>query len=108
MSAQFTAALATGDPVSLIARCVAGIQVIDGANLGILYLSEPAAPAFPELVRALAERTGIRSWVGGVGLGVCSAEEEIFDEPAAVAMTAVVRRRPTARARFRPSVSKED
>src|SRR5438270_9724863 len=90
MSAQFTAALATGDPVSLIARCVAGIQVIDGANLGILYLSEPAAPAFPELVRALAERTGIRSWVGGVGLEVCSAEEEIFDEPAAVAMTAAL------------------
>ncbi|HEX4617974.1 MAG TPA: FIST C-terminal domain-containing protein [Stellaceae bacterium] len=90
MSAQFAAALATGDPVSLIARCVAGIPVIKGANLGILYLSEPAAPAFPQLVRALTERTGIRSWVGGVGLGVCSAEDEIFDEPAAVTMTAVL------------------
>ena len=90
MSAQFAAAVATGDPVSLIARCVAGIPAIKGANLGILYLSEPAAPALPQLVRALSERTGIRSWVGGVGLGVCSAEEEIFDEPAAVAMTAVL------------------
>ena len=90
MSAQFAAAVATGDPVSLVARCVAGIPALEGANLGILYLSEPAAPVFPQLVRALTERTGIRSWVGGVGLGVCSAEDEIFDEPAAVAMTAVL------------------
>jgi small ligand-binding sensory domain FIST len=90
VSAQFAAAVATGDPVSLVARCVAGIPAIKGANLGILYLSEPAAPMLSQLIRALAERTGIQSWVGGVGLGVCSAEEEIFDEPAAVAMTAVL------------------
>ncbi|MGA7260270.1 MAG: FIST C-terminal domain-containing protein [Stellaceae bacterium] len=90
MSTQFAAAVATGDPVSLVPRCVAGIPAIKGANLGILYLSEPAAPALPQLVHALTERTGIRSWVGGVGLGVCSAEDEIFDEPAAVAMTAVL------------------
>ena len=90
MSAQFAAAVATGDPVSLVARCVAGMPAIEGANLGILYLSEPAAPVLPQLVRALAERTGIHSWVGGVGLGVCSARDEIFDEPAAVAMTAVL------------------
>ncbi|MBV8506581.1 MAG: FIST C-terminal domain-containing protein [Alphaproteobacteria bacterium] len=90
MSPQFAAAVATGDPVSLVARCVAGIPALEGANLGILYLSEPAASVFPQLVRALTERTGIHSWVGGVGLGVCSAEDEIFDEPAAVAMTAVL------------------
>ena len=90
MSAHFAAAVATGDRVSLVARCVAGIPALKGANLGILYLSEPAASAFPQLVRALAERTGIHAWVGGVGLGVCSAEDEIFDEPAAVAMTAVL------------------
>ena len=90
MSAQFAAAVATGDPVSLVAQCVARISAAKGANLGILYLTEPAASVMPELVRALAERTGIDAWVGGVGLGVCSAEEEIFDEPAAVAMTAVV------------------
>jgi small ligand-binding sensory domain FIST len=87
---QFAATVAMGDPVSLVARCVAGIPAVEGANLGILYLTEPAAPVFPQLVRALTERTGIRSWVGGVGLGVCSAEDEIFDEPAAVAMTAVL------------------
>jgi small ligand-binding sensory domain FIST len=90
MNAQFAAAVAIGDPVSLVARCVAAIPALEGANLGILYLSEPAASAFPQLVHALAERTGIHSWVGGVGLGVCSVEDEIFDEPAAVVMTAVL------------------
>jgi small ligand-binding sensory domain FIST len=90
VSTQFASTVTTGDPVSLVARCVAGIPAIEGANLGILYLTEPAAPIFPQLVRALTERTGIRSWVGGVGLGVCSAEDEISDEPAAVAMTAVL------------------
>lgn len=90
MSAQFSSTVATGDPVNLVARCVAGIPAVVGANLGILYLTEPAAPVFPQLVRALTERTGIRCWVGGVGLGVCSADDEIFDEPAAVAMTAVL------------------
>jgi small ligand-binding sensory domain FIST len=44
----------------------------------------------PELVAALAAHTGIQSWVGGVGLGVCSANAEIFDQPAAVAMTAAL------------------
>jgi small ligand-binding sensory domain FIST len=87
---QFAAAVATGDPVNLVARCVAGIPALEGANLGLLYLTEPAAPVFPQLVRALSEHTGILSWVGGVGLGVCSAGDEIFDEPAAVAMTAVL------------------
>jgi small ligand-binding sensory domain FIST len=90
MNPQFAATLAVGDPASLAERCIAGIPTADGSNLGILYLTEPAAPVLPELVRALAERTGIGSWVGGVGLGVCSGNEEIFDEPAAVAMTAAV------------------
>jgi len=90
VSAQFAAAAASGDSESLAAQCIAGLSAVDGATLGILYTTEPAAPALPELVRALAEHTGIRSWVGGVGLGVCSATSEIFDQPAAVVMTAAL------------------
>ena len=91
MSAQFAAAAAAGEPESLAAQCIAGLSPVDGATLGILYTTEPAAAALPELVRALAEYTGIRSWVGGVGLGVCSATTEIFDQPAVVVMTAALR-----------------
>jgi small ligand-binding sensory domain FIST len=91
VSAQFAAAAAAGEPESLAAQCIAGLSSVDGATLGILYTTEPAAAALPELVRALAEHTGIRSWVGGVGLGVCSPTTEIFDQPAAVVMTAALR-----------------
>jgi small ligand-binding sensory domain FIST len=90
MSRRFSATLAVGDPASLVEQCIAGIPAADGSNLGILYLTEPAAPVLSELVRALAEHTGIGSWVGGVGLGVCSGNQEIFDDAAAVAMTAAL------------------
>jgi small ligand-binding sensory domain FIST len=90
MSAQFASTMVAGDPASLAERCVAGIPANDGATLGILYTTEPAASVMPEIVRTLAEHTGIRSWVGGVGLGVCSANAEIFDQPAVVAMTAAL------------------
>jgi len=90
MSPRFAAAMAVGDPASLAEQCIAGLPAGDGSNLGILYVTEPAAAILPKLVRALAEHTGIDSWVGGVGLGVCSGQKEVFDEAAAVAMTAAL------------------
>jgi small ligand-binding sensory domain FIST len=86
MSAQFAATAASGETSGLAARCAAGLTPVDGANLGILYVSEPAAMALPALLRELPERTGVESWVGGVALGVCSVKNEVFEEPAAVAM----------------------
>jgi small ligand-binding sensory domain FIST len=90
MSARFAAALAVGDPASLAEQCIARVPQTSGATLGILYTTEPAAPVMADLVRVLAEHTGIGSWVGGVGLGVCSRDAEIFDQPAAVVMTAAL------------------
>jgi small ligand-binding sensory domain FIST len=90
VSARFAAVSATGDPAILAAQCVAALPIVDGATLGILYTTEPAAAVLPEITRALAAHTGIHSWVGGVGLGVCSGASEIFDEPAAVVMTAAL------------------
>ena len=62
----------------------------DGATLGIIYISEPAAPMLGSLVRELAAGTGIASWVGGVGLGVCAAGQEVYDRPAVAVMAAAV------------------
>ena len=90
MSARFAAAAATGDPAGLAAQCIAALPEVDGATLGILYTTEPASAALPEITGALTEHTGVRSWVGGVGLGVCSAASEIFEEPAVVVMTAAL------------------
>jgi small ligand-binding sensory domain FIST len=90
MSARFASAVAVGDPTTLAAQCIARLPQTDRATLGLIYTSEPAASAMPELVQTLADHTQIRSWVGGVGLGVCSADTEIFDQPAAVVMTATL------------------
>jgi small ligand-binding sensory domain FIST len=87
MTARFAAAAATGDPSHLASRCLAGLASVSEANFGILYVTEPAANGVPEMLRQLSAETGVGSWVGGVGLGVCSNEIEVFEEPAAVVIT---------------------
>jgi len=87
VSARFAAAAAIGEPAGLAARCLAGLAPVDQANFGIVYVTEPAAAALPVLLRDLSAHTGVKSWVGGVGLGVCSADSEVFEEPAAVVIT---------------------
>jgi small ligand-binding sensory domain FIST len=89
MSTPFAAALAVGDMATLARDCLAQLPRPESdATLGILYVSEPAAPVLPQLVRDLAAGTGISSWVGGVGLGICAGAEEIYDRPAAAVMIA--------------------
>jgi small ligand-binding sensory domain FIST len=90
VSAGFTAAFAAGDPETLGARLVAQLPREAEATLGILYVSEPAAQVLPQLVDELASGTGIDHWTGGVGLGVCAAGEEVYDQPAAAVLTAAV------------------
>jgi small ligand-binding sensory domain FIST len=90
MAARFAAAAAAGDPAGLAERCIAGLAPVDGATLGIVYATEPAASVLPQFLGDLTNHTGINSWVGGVGLGVCSAASEIFEEPAIVVMTAAL------------------
>jgi small ligand-binding sensory domain FIST len=89
MSTPFAAALAVGDMATLARDCLAQLPRPEkDATLGILYVSEPAAPGLPQLVRDLAAGTGVSSWVGGVGLGICAGGEEIYDRPAAAVMIA--------------------
>ncbi|HVB15811.1 MAG TPA: FIST C-terminal domain-containing protein [Stellaceae bacterium] len=88
MSAPFAAAFAEGDPATLAAQILAQLPAEHDATLGILYLSEPAAAVLPLIVQQLAEGSGITAWVGGVGLGVCTPGQEVYDRPAAAVMTA--------------------
>jgi small ligand-binding sensory domain FIST len=102
MSRQFAAALASGDPGDLAARILATLPEVEGANLGIVYATEAAAPGLSALVGALARARGIASWVGGVGLGILGAPAagssesenpgttEIMDEPAVAVMIAAL------------------
>jgi hypothetical protein len=75
--APWAAAFAEGDPSTLSTRCLEQLGDTAGATLGILYVSEPTALVLPLIARELAAATGISSWVGGVGLGVSAAGQEV-------------------------------
>jgi small ligand-binding sensory domain FIST len=89
-ASSFAAAFAEGDPRTLAARCLEQLPKGQQANLGILYISEPTAPALAELVRELSAGTGITAWVGGVGLGVFAPGHEAHELPAAAVITAAL------------------
>jgi small ligand-binding sensory domain FIST len=85
----FAAAFAEGDPATLAAECLAQLpEAGQAANLGILYVSEPAAPVLPYILQELAKGSGIGAWVGGVGLGVVGGGHEVYETPAAALLTA--------------------
>jgi small ligand-binding sensory domain FIST len=88
MSTDFVAAFAKGDPASLAQRCLEQLPAQSNANLGILYVSEPAAVRFSQIAGELVAGTGIANWVGGVGLGLCAGGEEVYERPAAAVLTA--------------------
>jgi small ligand-binding sensory domain FIST len=103
MNRQFAAALASGDPGDLAERVLATLAEVDGANLGIVYATEAAAPVLSALITTLSRATGVNSWVGGVGLGVLGTPApdppgesrgpgatEIMDEPAVAVMIAAL------------------
>jgi small ligand-binding sensory domain FIST len=88
MTQPFAVAFAEGDPATLAAECVAQLPAGQDANIGILYVSEPAGPLLPYIVQELAKGSGIDAWVGGVGLGICTAGSEVYATPAAAVLTA--------------------
>ena len=91
MSAStFAAAFAEGDPRTLAKDLLSQLPAAAEANLGILYVSEPAAPAMAELVRELSAGTAVQSWVGGVGLGIVGPGREAHELPAAAVITAAL------------------
>ena len=66
------------------------LGVVEDANFGFLYTTEPLAPHLAEILSHLREATGIKDWVGAVGMGICGPGEEFYDEPAIAVMTAAL------------------
>ncbi len=58
-----------------------------GANLGFLYLSDRLAPDAADVLDAVRRETGVDTWIGTLGVGVCGAGRECFDEPAVALLT---------------------
>lgn len=61
-----------------------------GANLGFLYLSDRLAADAADVLDAARRETGVETWIGTLGVGVCGTGRECFDEPAVALMTAAL------------------
>lgn len=57
-----------------------------GANLGFVYFSEDHAEQAETLLAWLVDQTGIRDWVGSIGIGVIATGTEYLEEPALALM----------------------
>ncbi|MCX7893111.1 MAG: FIST C-terminal domain-containing protein [Burkholderiales bacterium] len=59
-----------------------------GATLGFVYMSDRLAGEAAAILERLQRETGVRDWVGTVGLGVIATGTEYFDEPALAVLLA--------------------
>lgn len=87
---QFLFASAVGeDASSLLSDCLNQLGPIpQAANLGFLYATAPLADDLRQvLVRLEQDYPGV-SWIGTVGLGICTSGREIYDRPALALMIA--------------------
>ncbi len=52
------------------------------ANLGFVYVTHELGNDLGNVLDLLKSETGIESWVGAAGFGICASGREYFDEPA--------------------------
>ncbi|OYQ35333.1 histidine kinase [Niveispirillum lacus] len=79
----FASATGTGADWSSAAKdCLNNLTLVPGANFGVLYVTDHLADQLGSVATLLRGVTGVRDWVGTVGLGVLGAGVEIFDRPA--------------------------
>lgn len=55
-------------------------------NLGFVYLTDTLVRHAGEILSTLKARTGVSSWVGASGAGICATGVEYMDEPALAVM----------------------
>lgn len=72
---------AGGDWGDAVRACLA--QVGSGAgNLGFVYVTDFFADVLPDIHQYLVRESGVRHWVGTVGIGICATGIEYHDQPA--------------------------
>lgn len=86
---RFHAASATGpDWGQTVKACLDRLGDVRGCTLGFLYVTDSLADQATSILNLLRGVTGIRDWVGTVGLGVLGGGDELFDQPGIAVMTA--------------------
>jgi len=66
------------------------MPVGDTANIGFVYVSERLGGHMPQVLRRIAEATGIEHLLGVVSHSIAAGEREYFDEPAVACLIGVV------------------
>ena len=61
-------------------------EVPETANLGFLYVTDALSEDLALILERLKVTTGVQSWVGTVGMGICATGVEYYDVPAAAVM----------------------
>ena len=81
---SFQSLLVTADDTpALLSACRDRLRALRGQfNLGLVYFSDRVAADAEGIVEALRLASGVEHWAGGVALGVCGVEGEVFDRPA--------------------------
>ncbi len=81
------AADANGEARSLALACARDLQNAGDHTLGFVYATSQLAQDFESIIETLKSETGVETWVGTVGHGICATGAEYFGIPAIVAMT---------------------
>ena len=85
---DFASAHATGERHAEVARdCALKLGDTSGHTLGFVYVTTQLNGGFGEILTTLKRETGVQTWVGTAGIGVCSTGTAYFDEPAVAVMT---------------------
>jgi small ligand-binding sensory domain FIST len=75
----------------LTADCVAQLgPMADQAELGFVYVTDPLVAHLGEITALLRQSTGVKTWVGSVGIGILATGTEYFDRPALAVMVAAL------------------
>ena len=88
MAEPFQFATASGQSSrELVSDCLRQLGDVRGKfRLGFLYASDHLCNDLENVVGRLKQETGIRDWVGTVGVGLCSTGCEYYDQAALVIM----------------------
>jgi small ligand-binding sensory domain FIST len=68
-------------------RCLASLgPVPEACNLGFLYVTDDLANHMGNVLDLFRSITGVKHWVGTVGMGICATGVEYYDRPAVAVM----------------------
>lgn len=74
---------------AVINDCVQQLEALSKeSNFGFIYATNEMTADFPELVKQCKSASGIETWVGTIGTGVISTNQEFYDQPAVSIMLA--------------------